>query len=138
MSIPKRVNKTKQEIAKEMAHRAKIEKDKALVRRIFPLLQTETIYDAQTALGAVAGYIKFDLAKKEGMLKVNDLLLDLSKEPESAITETMNAIKVELQDENARDVASLLERISNSFAQYGAAQYLKNPMKDLNVDEIVA
>ena len=52
MSSPKRVNKNKPEILDEMARRAKVEKFKDMGRRLFPLLTTDTIYDAQTAIEA--------------------------------------------------------------------------------------
>lgn len=135
---PKRINKTKPEILGEMAQRAKIEKFKDMGRRIFPLLTTDTIYDAQTAIEAVSGYIKFELSIKESGFKVNDLPLDFSKEQEGKVTDVMNAIKVELQTENAKDSAEFLELFGRTFSNYAVKKYLDNPMSDVNVDDIIS
>lgn len=135
---PKRVNKSKPEILSEMAQRAKVEKFKDMGRRIFPLLKTETIYDGQTVLDAVSGYIKFELAVKEQSLKLNDLLVDFSKEPEGEILEAMKAIKVELQQESAKDVADFLELMGRTFSSYASSEFLKKPMSDLKVEDIIS
>ena len=138
MTKPKRVNKNKGQILDEMAQRVKIEKFKDMGHRIFPLLKTETIYDAQTAIEAVSGYIKFELAVKENSYKINDLLIDMSEEPESDITTAMNAIKVELQNENAKDTAEFLELFGRTLSSYGAKEFLKKPMTDLKVEDIIS
>lgn len=134
----KRVNKNKAQILDEMAQRAKIDKFKDMGKRLFPLLSTDTIYDAQTAIEAVSGYIKFELSVKEAGFKVNDLPLDFSKEPEGKVTEVMNAIKVELQGESAKDSAEFLELFGRTFSSYAVKKYLDNPMSEVNVDDIIA
>ena len=135
---PKRVNKTKPEILDEMAKRAKIENFKDMGRRLFPILKTDSIYDAQTALDAVAGYVKMELAIKEAKLKINDIPLDFSKEPKGKVTDVMNAIKVEVQNENAKDVAEFLELFSRTFSSYAMKVFLEKPMSEVKVDDIVA
>lgn len=138
MAPQKRVNKSKPEILGEMAQRAKVEKFKDMGRRVFPLLKTETIYDAQTVLDAVSGYIKFELAVKEQSLKLNDLLVDFSKEPKGEILDAMDAIKVELQQESAKDVADFLELMGRTFSSYASSEFLKKPMTDLKVEDIIS
>lgn len=134
----KRVNKTKDEIAKEMAHNAKVEKQKALARRMFPLLEVETIYDGQTALNALSGYIKFEMAVRESKLKINDLLLDLKKEPDTQITKVMEALKAEFQDEPAKELSELMERMANTLQSFIARKYVNNPMSEIKMEDIVA
>ncbi len=138
MSAPKRVNKTKDEIAKEMAHKAKVEHQKALARRMFPLLEVETIYDGQTALNALSGYIKFEIAVRESKLKINDLLLDLKKEPDTQITKVMEALKTEFQDEPAKELSELMERMAKTLEAFIARKYINNAMSEIKLEDIVA
>jgi len=138
MPAPKRVNKTKDEIAKEMAHKANIEKQKALARRMFPLLAVESIYDGQTALNALSGYIKFEMAVRESKLKINDLLLDLKKEPDTQITKVMEALKAEFQDEPAKELSDLMERMAKTLESFIARKYINNPMSEIKLEDIVA
>lgn len=139
MAPQKRINKTKDEIAKEMAHKQMIEQQKALARTIFKCIEgQDSIYDAQTVVNALSGFIKYELSVKEASLKLNDLLIDLSNEPKTKITEAMEALKVELQDKNAKELASLLERFGQTLAHYGSAQYMKNPMSTMKVEDIVS
>jgi len=138
MAAPKRVNKTKDEIAKEMAYKAKVENQKALARRMFPLLEVESIYDGQTALNALSGYIKFEMAVRESKLKVNDLLLDLKKEPDTQITKVMEALKTEFQDEPAKELSELMERMAKTLEAFIARKYINNPMSEIKLEDIVA
>lgn len=135
---PKRINKTKNEIAQEMAYTEKLKRFKSMATRIFPLLVTDTIYDAQTALDAVSGFIKEDIAIRESAWKVNDLPIDFSSQPEGKITNTMNAIKVELQQENALEVSEFLELFSRTFTSFGSKQFLAKPMSEISMDDIIA
>jgi len=138
MPAPKRVNKTKDEIAKEMAHKANVEKQKALARRMFPLLEVESIYDGQTALNALSGYIKFEMAVRESKLKINDLLLDLKKEPDTQITKVMEALKAEFQDEPAKELSDLMERMAKTLESFIARKYINNPISEIKLEDIVA
>lgn len=139
MPKPKRVNKTKPEILEEMRRKDKVNREKALCKLIWPHIENqETIYDAQTVLNALSGYITFNLQKKQDEIKVSDINLDFSKEPESKLKVAIVELSRLLSLESAKDTASLLERFGKTLAQYAAAQYLKNPMKDLNMGEIIA
>ncbi len=134
-----RVNKTKDEIKAELEHHQKVEKQKDLAKRIFPLLSKQTnIYDAQTVVNALAGYIKYELELKQREIKLNSLLIDLSVEKKNLITEAMEAMKVEFQDESANDLASLLERFGQTLSQYSSAQYMKNPMSSIKIEDLIA
>lgn len=138
MQKPKRLNKSKDQISEEMAYNAKLLRFKHMATRIFPLLTTDTIYDAQTAMDAISGFVKYDLAEKESQFKVNDLPLDFSDQPEGKITETMTALKAELQTESAKEVAEFLEMFSRTISSYGAAQFVKKPMSDLKAEDFIA
>lgn len=136
MAPQKRVNKSKPEILDEMAKRAKIERQKELIRRIFPLLEVDTMYDMQTALLAVSGYIKEDIERKVQIFNVNDMLLDFKGEPDTKITKVMNAIKTELQMENAVEVMDTLETFGNFIPNIGVEAYLKKDAKDLTLKDL--
>ncbi len=135
---PKRINKSKDQISDEIAYNAKLFRFKNMAARVFPLLLTDSVYDAQTALDAVSGFAKAELSEKEASFKINDLSLDFSAQPKGKITDTMNAIKVELQEENAKEVSDFLELFSRTFSSYGTNQFLKKPMSDIKASDIIA
>ena len=59
-----RINKSKEQILADMASKQKVEHIKEVVRKVFPLLKVPTIYDGQTTLNALTGFIKADLEEK--------------------------------------------------------------------------
>lgn len=133
-----RVNKTKTEIALEMGKQERVKQEIALVKSIFPFIQDlASVYDAQTALSALSGFITFDLQKKNDALKVSDLNVDLSKEEASVIKDSVQNILGLIVNENARDAASLLKRFADTLAQFSANEYMKQPMKIISVEQIV-
>lgn len=134
----KRFPKSKDQILSEMEYSAKLTRFKSMANRLFPLLQTDTIYDAQTALEAVSGFVNFELSEKESSFKINDLKLDFSEQPEGKITNVMKAIKVELQQEGAKEAAEFLEMFAKTFSQYGSSQFLKKPMSEITAEEIIS
>lgn len=136
--MQKRINKSKSQILDEIAQKAKIENFKNIGKKLFPMLTTDSIYDAQTVLDALSGYIKMELAVKESSFLVSDLLVDLSNEPKGNITDIMKAIHTEISKENAKDMAEFLELFSKTFSTYAVNQYLKKPMSDLKVEDIIA
>lgn len=136
---PKRVNKTKEEVAKEIAQQEIVKQQKILAGIIFKCIEgQETIYDAQTVVNALSGFIKYELSVKEASLKLNDLLIDLTNEPASKIKDAMEALKVELQDKNAKDIAMLLQRFGETLGHFSSAQFMKNPMSDIKIEDIIA
>lgn len=135
----KRVNKSKEEIAAEMKHKAVVSQQKELVKKIFAAIANQdTVFDGQTVLQALSGFIKYELSQKEATLKINDLLIDLSKQPKGKITKAIAELKVELQNENAKDTAQLLERFGNTLGQYSAATFMKNKMSKIKIEDILA
>jgi hypothetical protein len=135
----KKEPKSKGQIIDEIKSKQNVEKQKSLVRAIFPLLsKNKSIYDAQTALNAVSGFISFGIDKKIAEFKVSEIEIDLSKEEDSEIKKSVVKILDLIKDEDAKALSILLEKLGNSFAQFGAAEFLKNPMKKIKVEDIVA
>lgn len=135
----KRVNKSKEEIASKMKHDATIAKQKLLARSIFPLLEKQkSIYDAQTVVNAIAGFVKLGIANKMVGFKVKDVDFDLSKEKAGVIKDGMLAIHSLIMNENADEVVALLEKFGNGLGQFSSLQYMKNKMSVINVDEFIA
>jgi len=94
------------------------------------------MYDMQTALLAVSGYIKEDIERKVQIFNVNDMLLNFKGEPDTKITKVMNAIKTELQMENAVEVMDTLETFGNFIPNIGVEAYLKKDAKDLTLKDL--
>ncbi len=138
-AIPKRHNKTKEEIATQLVSTAKVERMKVLARLIWPFIQDQkSIYDAQTALNAAAGYIKQELNAKATQIIVKELPIDLKDEKASLIKTAVENLIGLLQTEKADDAAALLERMGNSLGQFAAAKYMKEPMSAVSMDEFIA
>jgi hypothetical protein len=136
---PKRVNKTKVEIADEMIKNAKVLKEKELGKKIFACITNQkTIYDAQTVVQAVAGYISLDLMRKEKVLKVSDMVIDISKEKDETIVTAFNAILEAVKDESAKDISLFLEKFGGALSQYSSVEYMKRPMTDITIEQFIA
>jgi hypothetical protein len=135
----KRVNKTKPEIADEMIKNAKVLKEKELGKKIFACITNQkTIYDAQTVVQAVAGYISLDLMRKEKVLKVSDIVIDISKEKDETIVVAFNAILEAVKDESAKDISLFLEKFGGALSQYSSVEYMKRPMSDITIEQFIA
>jgi hypothetical protein len=134
-----RVNKPKEVLVEDIQRKQRVERQKVLARLMFPFIEgLPTIYDAQTVVTALAGFIKADVARKMTALVVKDLTIDLSKEEDGPIKAAIIALQGLLQTENADDAAVLLERFGNGLGQFAAEKYMKNPMNVVVVDEFVA
>lgn len=134
-----RINKSKEQITEEMQRNAKIQHDISLCKLIWPYLETlDTIYDAQTVLNGLAGFISSGLEKKIAGIKVSEVEIDLSKEEESKIRTAFISLMGLLEIEDAKASSDLLIRFGSTLSKYGAAQYLKNPMSTLKVEDIIA
>lgn len=139
MERKKRVNKTKDELAEQMAKNARIERMKVLARLIWPFIKDQkTIYNAQTAVTAAAGFIRQELEKKTEQIVVKDLVIDLSHEEDSEIKTAVEHLIQLMQTETAADASALLEKMGSSFTSFGASEYLKNPMSSVSMDEFIA
>ncbi len=136
---PKRQVLTKDQIAAQQDHLRRVERDKALVKLMFPFVEGQsTVYNAQTALIALSGYLKAKLDKVTSELKVSDLKINFEKEEETEIKWAMINLLGLIEQEGARDMSSLLERFGNSLAQFSANEYMKQPMSVITVEKIVA
>ena len=139
MTTPKRANKNKQEIAAEMNMKEVVKKERELAGIIFDAIKDQdSIYDAQTAVNALAGYIKYELNMKQHSLVLNDLLVDLKNEKDSKVKTAIERLKSELQGEKALDTAELLERFGKNLVLFGADKYMKNPMSIIKLEDFVA
>lgn len=135
----KRVNKSKEQIAAEMQHQQHIEDQKRLARLIFPVIEDmETVYDAQTVLNAISGYIKLDMEKKREALKLHDIVIDLDHEEESEIKTRMLRLVDLLQTESAKDLADLTEVMARKLPEYLMSQHIKGPMSQIKGEEFIA
>jgi hypothetical protein len=135
----KRVNKTKDEIAEDIRHTQYVEKQKRLARLIFPVIEDmETVYDAQTVLNAVAGFIKYDLVVKEEAFKVHQVAFDTSKIDDGEVKTRILKLIDLLQVEGAKDVADLLEFMGSKLPQHLAHSHIKGPMSQIKSDEFIA
>ena len=134
----KRENKNKAQIEAEMKQQQKVKNDKILVKLLFPFIENmKSIYDAQTALSAMSGYIKASFISKTDEIRVKDLTVDLSKEEDTEITTAMKHILEQLQEERAEDMTDLLDRFANILPKIGANEFLKGPMSTLKITDIL-
>lgn len=134
-----RVNKTKEELAKELEKRQRIEKQRKLAHDVFPAVtKLKSVYDAQTAFNAVAGFIKYGLAQKEAELKVSDLSIELSKEKDSDIKKAVVKILSIIEKENAKDAGELVELMGSQLPQFLAGKAMKGKMSQITAKEFIA
>lgn len=134
----KRVNKSKEELLQEIEKKRKYDNTMRLAKAIFPLLSKQkTVYDAQTALQAISGFITYDMQKKADKLRVSDLEIDLSKEESSEIKKAMIAILVEVNNEPAKETSDFMLLLSNVLGNYGTQEFLKKPMKSIKMEDII-
>ncbi len=133
-----RVNKSKEQIEADLKQIEKVKHIKHIVRETFPLLKVDTIYDAQTVLNALQGFIKVELEKRVDDIKIRDLNLSFKEEKDSNIKETMVNIIRFMAEESADDFSQIAERLARAFSDFGAQKFLKNPMDSLKIEEILA
>ena len=135
----KRINKTKEEISTEIKRVEKIAHMKDVVRAIYPLLENQdTIYDGQTVVNALSGFITAHIEKKVLDIKLNDIEIDLSKEEASKIKTSIENIIALMKDESAQELSETLERLGRALSQYSANTFMKKPMSEIKLEDIVA
>lgn len=133
-----RTNKSKEEIVAKIEQDQKIAHMVALTKLMWPAVeQQETIYDTQTTLRALAGYIDLGIHMKEEEIKVGDLSIDFSKEKDSPIKHAMTNIQELLRLEGAYSSSALLKKIADHIGQFGASEFVKGPMSGLKITDIV-
>ncbi len=133
-----RVNLSKDQILQEQKFQQKVQHLKEIVRKLFPELEAvDTIYDAQTVVNALAGFIDAHIETKVQEIKLSDITIDLSKEEDSKIkTAILNIIDM-FPGESAQELSENLERLGQTFSKYAADKFLKQSMSTLTVDDIV-
>lgn len=135
--MQKRINKEKDQIKAEMLLKQEIAVEEKISRLVFPILQRQnTIYEAQTILHGLAGYIHHAIENATNKLTVSDLSVDVSKEKEE-IGKAINEIYDIVKDQKADLMAKFLKRYGDMLGYYGAQQYLKQPASDLDEDELI-
>ena len=138
-TIVKRVPKSKDELKMQMKHMQKIERQKKVARLIFPLLSPlKTIYDAQTVVMALSGFIKAEIANKMVDLKVIDLDIDFSKEKKGELKDVVVKLHEILETENADDMVAILERFGNGLGQYSSKKFMESPMSVIKMEDFIA
>jgi hypothetical protein len=131
--------KSKEEVVSELKRKANIDHQRVTARLIFPFLEgLPTVYDAQTAVNAAAGYIRYDLQRKQSALKVTDLDIDLTKEKATVLKTAVEHILSQLSTENAEDAASILELMGNKLPQHVSLVGMKEPMSTVKMDDFIA
>lgn len=135
----KRVNKTKKEIVNDMQMQDKVKHIKEVVRNIFPMIEKlDSVYDAQTAVNALSGFISAYIEQRVAVIKLSELPIDLSKEEESNIKTAILEIMELLKDESAQEVSETLERLGTTLQQYIIHTHMTQPMSSIKIDDLVS
>ncbi len=135
----KRQNATKEDLEVQIRATQANEHIKEICKEIFPHLEgLDTIYDAQTAVNALSGFIMAHVENKLCTIKMNEITIDLSKEEDSKIKDTVLKLAELLKDEPAKSLSSVLDRMGQVFSRLGAEKFLKQPMTDITIDDIIA
>lgn len=136
---PQRKNMQKDDIVAEMIKKQKVQALKDLVRKMYPILEKlDTIYDAQTTVNALAGFIDLEVEKKLKLIKMSDIKIDLAGQEKSKITVAIGELIKLLKDESAEEASETMDRLASVFTQFGAHKFLQGPMSGMTVDELVA
>lgn len=135
----KRKNKSKEDITKEMEYEKKVSHIKDIVKQIYPTLETvDSIYDAQTVVNALSGFILAHLENKLQQFKMSDIIIDLSMEDDSAIKTAVLALAEMLADEPAKETSETLERLGKTLQTYSSHMFMKQPMSVVSLNDIVS
>lgn len=135
----KRQNMTEHQILMEIQGKQRVEHAKQIVRDMFPILENvDTIYDAQTVVNALCGFIMPHIENYMSKIKLSDLPIDLSKEEDNKIKIALEKLLEILKDEPAKQLMGVLDQFGAGFAKFGADKFLKQPMNTITVDDMVA
>lgn len=135
----KRVNKSKEEISAEMVHTAKVNHMKEIVKNLFPIVEkVDTIYDAQTVVNALSGFIAALLEQEVVKIKLSQINIDLSKEEDSKIKTAILEVVDLFKDESAQEMTETLERFGSTLSKLGAHKFLQKPMSEITIDDLLA
>ncbi len=132
-------NKTKEEIAGDMKMQEKVKQIKEMVRLIFPVIEkVDTVYDAQTVVNALSGFIAALIESKVALIKLQELDIDLSKEEDSKIKTAILGIMDLMKDESAQELSETLERLGTTLQQYIVHKHMSAPMETIKIDDLVS
>lgn len=135
----KRQNMTEHQILMEMQAKQRVEHAKDIVRGMFPILEeVETIYDAQTVVNALCGFIMPHIENYMSKIKLSDLPIDLSKEEDNKIKVALEKLLEGLKDEPAKQLMGVLDQFGAGFAKLGADRFLKQQMNTITIDDMVS
>lgn len=135
----KRVNKSKEQILNDMDHAKKVAHIKEMVRQLFPLVENvDTVYDAQTAVNALSGFIAAHIENKVALIKLSELPIDLSGEEDSKIKTSIVAIMELFKDESAQELSETLERLGSTLQQFIVHTHMSAPMNTIKIDDLVS
>lgn len=136
--VKKRKNLSKEEIKSQMDSARKVAHIKEVVKRVFPLLNVDSIYDAQTSVNALAGLITAEIEKEAGKIRLNQINVDLSSEKDSKIKKTIISIIENFPEESAQELSETLERLGDTLQAYAAHTFLKNPLETIKITDLVS
>lgn len=138
MPQPKK-RKSKEDVIAALAHKSFIDRQRNVAKSVFPLIEgLPKVYDAQTAFNAAAGYISYELEKKQNSFKVSDLDIDLSKEPEGPMKDAVMAIFDTIKDENAMEVSKTLTTMGDKLPGFIANRGMLLSMDTVKMDDFIA
>jgi hypothetical protein len=134
----KRVNKPKEEISEELRHAHKMATIKKMVEDIYPHIEKmESIYDAQTVVNALSGFLVAHIEKKVLDIKTNDIEIDLSGEEDSDIKTAILGIIESMEGQSAQVLSETLEKFGQALSQYSAHTYMKQPMATIKLEDLL-
>ena len=138
MNQSKQKRLSKEEITNKIAGDAKIEHIKDVVRIAFPCIEKmDSVYDAQTAVNALGGFLASEVEKEAAKIKVSSISIDLSKEPDSKIKKAiLNMVKL-FPDESAQELAETMERLGTTLQAYVANTAMKGKM-NIKITDLVS
>lgn len=135
----KRVNKSKEQIQSDIVQQQKVAHIKEVVRQIFPKVEAlDTVYDAQTAVNALSGFIAAHIEGLVAKIKLSELPIDLSTEGDSKIKTAITEIMDMMKDESAQELSETLERLGTTLQQYIVHTHMSAPMSTITIDNLLS
>lgn len=130
---------SKSEIEASIKTGLAVEKSKTLARKIFPAIANmDTVYDGQTVLNALAGYIENEIQKRSFALTVEDLGLNFDMEKESPIKDAVIELLASVNMERAIEAADMMKLMSSKLPGYLAGVHMKDKMETITIDQFIA
>ncbi len=132
-----RKNLSKDQIIEQMAAEKKVAHIKEVVRKVFPIIENmDTVYDAQTVVNALGGFIAAEVEKTVGKIKLSEIEIDISGEEDGKIKTAIMELIALFPDESAQELSETMERLGTTLQSYVATNAMKEKM-DIKIDDIV-